>query len=94
MRTVHKYKYTDGMTLELPTQAYVVHVGTDPKGLLCLWIETELTDELNLANELSNELLFPRHYKTFGTGHNLPEEAMFIGTYIDSPFVWHIYEVQ
>jgi hypothetical protein len=84
MRTVHKYKYTDGMTLELPTQAYVVHVGTDPKGFLCIWFETELTDEL----------LFPRTFKTFGTGHDLPEEAMHIGTYIDSPFVWHIYEVQ
>jgi hypothetical protein len=84
MKTIYKYVYTDGMLLELPANARVLHFGRDPQDDYCLWVElspTELT-------------IFPRHYYTFGTGHQVPESARYIASYVDKPFVWHIYEVQ
>ena len=31
--------------------------------------------------------------QVFGTGHDMPDEAEFLATVQDDPFVWHLYDV-
>ena len=29
--------------------------------------------------------------RTFGTGHDIPDDAAYLGTVVDEPFVWHVF---
>jgi hypothetical protein len=49
-------------------------------GLLCLWAEVDTEAETEDV-----ELLVR------GTGHPVPDDAEFLGTAMDSPFVWHLF---
>jgi len=80
MKTIFKYSSN---TINLPTSAKVVHFGTDAQNVECIWIEH---DTLEIPT-------FPRHYKVFGTGDSIPEGSTWQATYINDPFVWHLYEI-
>jgi len=87
-RTVWKYPFIshEPLSLQLPVGAIVRHVGVDPAGkgtLPCLWIEV---GQRGLDER--------RSFDFFGTGHDVPETAAYIGTVIvPQGYVWHVYEV-
>ena len=35
-----------------------------------------------------------RRFAVVGTGSTLPEPRTYVGTYQNSPFIWHVYEVE
>lgn len=78
MRTVFKYQLTSG-DLELPKDATVLMVRD---GFLWAEVETEAETEL-------------RRFRVFGTGHEIPKERFVkhVASWVDAPFVWHLYEV-
>lgn len=83
MKTVYKYpiRITDKQLIAFPENAEIKHVGLDPNGVPCLWIEldTKQPDQL-------------RDLYIVGTGRPIPEEATkHIGSFVQDPFVWHAY---
>ena len=83
MKTV--WKYTIGITDEqfifVPIGAKPLYVNLDPNGVPCVWCDVEQ------FNERSGKL----HIKIRGTGHPSPENATYLGSFIQGPFVWHVY---
>jgi hypothetical protein len=82
VRTVWKYPFdvTDRFTVSLPVEHVVVHVDKQD-GHACMWIE--LDDESETV-----EVAF----YVEGTGDRLADDAVWCGTWLDGPFVWHLYE--
>lgn len=71
-------------TIEMPTGARIVYVGINPgdegrRGAIWAEVETALPTE-------------KRYFFIVGTGQPIPEGTTYIGTYDQSPFIWHIYE--
>ena len=82
MRTVYKYPLTLGKVVEVEAlNGDVVHVGLDPTGEACVWIE----------GDANSPML--RWFYIFGTGHLIESPASHVGSFVDAPFVWHVYEV-
>jgi len=84
MKTIYKYPFaiTDKQLLPLPS-GRVLLVDIDPTGQPCLWIETDI----ETCHILQNKRLF-----VVGTGGTLPMGAKtHIGSFVQSPCVWHIY---
>lgn len=86
MRTVHKFlvPFADPEAGPLPVSRHapVRLTGLDPRtGKPAVWIEVETT---NPPGE--------RRMAVFGTGHELPDGWVHVGSMIDGSFVWHIYE--
>lgn len=80
MRKVWKYEVTLSPTL-MPFGAKIVHVGMqghDPY----LWAEVD--------PDAPTE---DRHFVVVGTGQDIPESSVHVGTVLDRPFVWHVYEL-
>lgn len=92
MRTVWKFSlagafdprnYDGTVTVELPDPEFlVVHVGPDPGGSPCVWVDlhTEATPNPETVT-----------FQIVGTGHRVPKHAFHVGAYLDGPFVWHVY---
>ena len=94
MNTIYKYPFaiTDGQSLDLPVDADPVHVGLDPQGTPCLWCA------VNTDSPIERRRLYLR-----GTGQRLPENPRFgttvaygnvlvvVGSFIQGPFVWHVF---
>ena len=59
----------------------VLHVGYDPGGRPCVW--AEVVPSCTSA--------YDTFVRIVGTGEPVPEGADHIGTYIEGPFVWHVY---
>ena len=86
MRTVYKYQLSycsEGVTLSLHTMARELRGAIQGK-VPCLWVELDT----------EQEPLYPRTYKLFGIGHEIPKDAKRVGSFDDAPFIWHLYEVQ
>lgn len=66
---------------EVPLVATVRHVGIDPQGVPCVWIEVD-RDTL------------PTHWSFLlvATGQNIPDPYVsHLGSYVEGKFVWHLY---
>lgn len=50
-----------------------------------VWVDTEEGE--NLARGTSQKL------QVFGTGHPVPEDALWVGSCRADPLVWHVFEV-
>lgn len=87
MKVIYKYTVPNerGTAIELPVDSQVVHVGLQ-RGDLMLWIEHGAVD--------ANTRRAPRHFDVFGTGHEIPDDSRYVGTFFDGPFVFHVYETQ
>lgn len=48
-----------------------------------IWVETDTNETISDKRTL----------QVFGTGHDIPNESFYIGTWQEPPFVWHLYEV-
>lgn len=68
---------------EMPKGAKVIHLGNDPNGQECVWVEFDVTQETNLV---------PRMFQIFGTGHLVPPLSTHLRSWINGPFVWHLYD--
>ena len=82
MKTVHKFPINPGNnTIKVQRTGVPRHVGLDPSGVACIWIEVETT-----------EAPIARNFYAHGTGHKLSLHALkFVGTYVEGSFVWHVY---
>jgi hypothetical protein len=83
MRTIYKYpfKISSRFTLGLPYGSNIISAGIQGS-LPVLWAEVD-----------PEQREITRHLAVIGTGHQLPENATFIATFQDPPFVWHLYEL-
>lgn len=77
------YKYSILEPVIVPAEAKTIHVGPDPKGGLCVWLEIPL-------NALPS---VPRKFVVIGTGDPVPEGGVHVGSWVDGQFVWHAYEL-
>lgn len=83
MRAIYKYQVpVDGQIHDysIPTGAIVRHVdqqGNYPH----LWVEVQ-----------SDAPTVTRTFRVFGTGHPIPDGFVYVGSTMDGPFVWHVFE--
>jgi hypothetical protein len=85
MRTVWKLKLEtiDGwQKFGVPNFRNVLHVGLQD-GNICAWVER---DDYWANNDHSVELMIT------GTGHEVPKLCAHVGSVIQPPFVWHVWQ--
>ena len=80
MRTIHKYPLGDGGVQGDMLTGKVVHVGHDPAGQACIWVDGP-DDEARW-----------RRFQLRGTGHQVGDNWTHVGTFVEGPFTWHVYE--
>lgn len=73
--------HTVGAAVSLPKGAQVVHVGMQGTKI-CIW---------SLVNPGKSTVL--RQFIVAGTGHVVRSDAVYVGTTMDPPYVWHVFEV-
>lgn len=78
MRTV--YKYEVGQQHYIPEGFQPLFVDTDPRGIICVWMEVN-TEDHNALVELA----------VYGTGHKVPYNSEYCGSFMQPPFVWHVF---
>jgi hypothetical protein len=66
--------------IDMPVGAKVVRVARQGAAI-CLWAIVE-----------SDNALEKRLFATVGTGHAIPLDGRYLGTWDDGPFVWHLFE--
>jgi hypothetical protein len=79
----------DDSTVEMPRYAQVLHVGLDPAdppgshARIAVW-----------AYVLTDQPLWPHRFHVRGTGHEVSPARwrQYVGTVIDTPFVWHVFD--
>lgn len=84
MKTIHKHpiQTTDCQTIEIPFWCNLLTVQAQ-HGTPCIWAEVETTDTMSKL-----------HIRTFGTGHEIPEDiGQYPGTYQleGGSLVFHVY---
>jgi hypothetical protein len=79
MKTI--YKYTLDGSVYIPQGSTVVQVGVQD-GLYCIWaaVDTDAPVE-------------ERVFVVVGTGSELSDNMVHVGTVFENPFVWHIMEL-
>lgn len=89
MKTVWKYQTIIGQVTrvpQLPPGSRVVHVAPGENSeTLQFWIER------GIDGDIMNRQHRPANFYVFGTGHNIPDHFLHVGTAIMEPFVWHLY---
>ena len=87
MKKIYKYGIVmeglPDLKLHLPKGAKVVHVGTQAPGQVNFWVELP-----PMTVTYENRL-----FRVYETGHPIEDEAIWCGTTMDGPFVWHLYEI-
>lgn len=80
-RTVWKFPIVDDARVEMPEGAKAVHIGFQGRQLT-MWAEIDPSAPLT-----------HRSFEIVGTGHDIPDGGQHVYSWIDEPFVWHLYEV-
>ena len=84
MNTIHKYplEITDRQTITIPNGYQIAHIGLDPQGDPCIWAAVN-TDRSRIPIEVF----------IVGTGNPIPKniENRHIGSFVQAPFVWHVF---
>jgi hypothetical protein len=83
MRRMLKYKMADvggGAVHHMPSGAAIKMIGMQH-------------DELYAWASTSPGPTVERHFITVGTGHNIREDAEYVGSCQDGNYVWHVFEV-
>ena len=86
-KTIWKFEVpvTDRARVAMPAGARVLSVEIG-KGLGVVWLWAEVDPAADVGD---------RGFRVVGTGNPLPEgveDMRFLGTVLDGPFVWHVYE--
>jgi hypothetical protein len=79
MKTI--YKYTLDEPVRIPQGSTVVQVGIQD-GLYCIWAIVDTDAPLE-----------ERRFVVVGTGRELSNNMVHVGTVFENPFVWHIMEL-
>ena len=82
MKTIYKHPVTEKFHVDMTAEGKVVHV-ENQDGKPMMWFE--VTGHTTTLKR--------RHFEVFGTGHQIPDDAIYIGTWQGPPYVWHLYEV-
>lgn len=85
MDTIWKYQIeiVDEQTLSIPAAFMPIHVGLDPDGIACMWCAVD-----------SNRIKRDVKLAVIGTGNPLPQEVIsHAGSFVQGPFVWHVFIV-
>ena len=78
-KKIYKFEIRPGSETLLPRGAKVIHVGM--QGLIpCVWAIVDPSARMD------------KEYRVFGTGHEVPDGWRHVGTWLDAPFVWHLFE--
>ena len=82
MKTIWKFslRHSRAGTVPMPEGAVIRHVGRQA-GSTCIWAEVDTEAPCSLHT-----------FQVFGTGEPLPETTAYLGTYVEGPSVWHLYE--
>lgn len=86
MRTIFKYPIaiTDEQEIcvkkEGGTRSKIVHVGLDPAGQPCVWIE-----------HFPGNYIETWKIRIIGTGHDISGALSHVGSFVQRSFVWHVY---
>lgn len=82
MNKIFKYAINPHRSfIDMPRGAKPLHAGLDPHGNACIWAE---------VNEKAP--LVSHRVVTVGTGFHAPLPPLeHIGTYVEKPYVWHVY---
>lgn len=78
---IHKYPSQSEPKISMPKGSLVVHVGFDPNQQVCIWAQVDPNAPME---EVSIQVV--------GTGHECPEGHYHIGSFLDGPFVWHVFK--
>lgn len=84
MRTVWKFPLAlkPEQTIELPKGAVILFTAVPAMaGEVTMWALIGADREME-----------PRRFAIRGTGHEVEEDLLYVGTVIDGSFVWHIFE--
>ena len=85
-RRVLKYRVDwDGQEIALPVGSVPRHFNVQDR-LPTVWIEVP-------GEWVSTTIVTKRTFRVFGTGHEIPDGSVYVGTCMDREFVWHLYEV-
>lgn len=85
MKKIHKEHFDvrkERVTFDLPFGSIIVYVGSQFENHISFWYEFEIEETV----------IETRTFRVFGTGHSIPENYQYLGTAMDRPFVWHLYE--
>ena len=80
---IWKYKLAiaDRQLVQMPVDSEILSVGNQ-QGAVCLWAKGDPT-----------AVTRNRVIEMIGTGHPIsPARRTFLGTVLDDPFVWHVFE--
>ena len=84
MKVVWKFALGMGLNvITVPVGAKIVHIEMQD-GFPQLWAE---------ISDPSSSHVEVRQFEIFGTGHPIPDKAQHVGTFLDPPYVWHVYEL-
>lgn len=83
MNTIWKYpieiKY--GQFITIPDCAIIRYVGLDTGDRPCIWCQVDTDNTAKVSLEVV----------VVGTGHHVPLNLAYIGSFRDRAFIWHIY---
>ena len=76
----------------------LLHIGTPmvlslPAGSKALAFQFQEATPTMWVEVTSSEEYVRREFQVFGTGHDIPDHAQYVGTVQDDWLVWHLYEV-
>lgn len=70
-------------SLTLPRGSIIRHVDYQIDQGVNIWVEVNPQEPNQDVHIL----------QVFGTGHDIPSGSLYLGTWQEPPFVWHLYEV-
>lgn len=87
MKMIYKYQLpgtANGVVAEflMPAHAEIVHAGLDPNHYPCLWAIVEVSNTETV-----------RRFCIAGTGREIPKNTIYIKSWVDGPFTWHLFEL-
>ena len=81
MITIHKFKLSAGIIIDLPRNAEILKVDMQYHSI-CMWVKYD-----------TEAKTIPRMFRIFGTGWDISSETgHHVGTVITGDLVWHIFE--
>ena len=85
MQVIYKYPVESGMytVIDVPKGSEVAHFGTDPQGVLCVWVVRP--DDVIESVE--------RTFYVAATGQRFVNNRKFVATAKQGMFMWHLLEV-
>jgi hypothetical protein len=82
MKQIWKYQVEN--LIEMPKEAEILTVKVQDSFNVCIWAKVDPEKETEI-----------RAFEVIGTGHPFDDtNKEYIGTYLDGPFVWHLFEIK